>query len=177
MSSKKVNFQEQVLKELDEFQRVQFVFFYRQNYKKLGVAYLWLIFFGVFGIHKLYLNKRIGWFYLLFCWTLIPALLAVVDIFLLPFQVKKYNKNLSIHIFELIRKLSSDSNTQLLIIDRKLKKGRVGLPEWVLAFAIIFGVITPAIAYASMRLTAHKLEIHYKTNHFDGSQSDLFFSI
>jgi|GEM_PF-2373442 len=177
MTNKKANFQEQVLKELDEFQRVQFVFFYRQNYKKLGVAYLWLIFFGVFGFHKLYLNKRVGWLYLLFCWTMIPVLLMLLDIFLLPFQVKKYNKSLSVTIFDLIKKLSSDSNTQLLLIDRRLKKKRISLLEWILAFTVVFGVIFPAVSYTAMRLTAHKLEIHYKTNHLDGRQSDLYLSI
>lgn len=173
MAATKLNFQEQVLQQLDEEQRVQFVFFYRHNCKRVGIAYLWLIFLGVFGLHKFYLNKRARWLYLLFSWTLIPALLAVMDIFLLPFQVRKYNRNLSITIFDLIKKMNP-SSAHLLQIDRKIRSRQISVIEWVLALAIIFAAIFPAIAYSSMRLTAHRLEIHYKTNHLDGSQSDSF---
>jgi TM2 domain-containing membrane protein YozV len=47
--------------------------------KKLIAALLALV-FGVFGIHKFYLGQRAqGGLYLLFFWTLIPALLALID--------------------------------------------------------------------------------------------------
>lgn len=39
----------------------------------------WLaLFLGGVGAHKFYLGKN-GWFYLLFCWTLIPAIIAVIN--------------------------------------------------------------------------------------------------
>lgn len=173
MTKAKLNFQEQVLQQLDEYERVQFVLFYRQNYKKLGIAYLWLLFFGIFGMHQLYLNKRSGWLYLIFCWTLIPAFMAVIDVFLLPFKLQKYNRNLSISIFELIKNLNP-SSLHLLLIERRLCAKRIKLFEWIMAFSIVFGVIMPTIAYASMRLTAHTLEIHYKANYLDGSHSDSY---
>lgn len=44
------------------------------------VAFLFAFFLGGFGIHKFYLG-RIGWgiAYLLFCWTLIPSIVAFVE--------------------------------------------------------------------------------------------------
>ena len=34
---------------------------------------------GGFGIHKLYLEVGRWWLYLIFCWTLIPAIIALVE--------------------------------------------------------------------------------------------------
>lgn len=49
--------------------------------KSRGVAILLALFLGGVGGHKFYLGRvGPGMFYLLFCWTLIPALLAVFDI-------------------------------------------------------------------------------------------------
>ena len=173
MAQLKLNFQEQVLQQLNEQERIQFVFFYRQNTKKLGIAYLWLLFFGIFGLQKFYLNKRSGWLYLLFSWTLIPSVLAVIDIFLLPFQVRKYNRKLSLELFELIKKLNPTA-PNLLLLDAKMRRKRLSGFEWILAFVIILGLIFPVGFYTQMRLTAHKLELHYKTNHLDGSQNDSY---
>lgn len=171
MSQLKLSFIEQILQRLNEVQRVQFNFFYRHNRKNLGVAYAWLIFFGVFGIHKFYLQKRNAWLYLLFCWTMLPALLAVIDLFLLPFKVRKHNMLLAASLAELIRELDGNPHS-LTLIDDKLSARRVPLVEWIAAIAIICLLILPAVGYINMRLNAQHLEIHYKTNHFDGSQSD-----
>lgn len=44
------------------------------------VAALLAIFLGGIGIHKFYLGENAtGLIYLLFCWTFIPALLALID--------------------------------------------------------------------------------------------------
>jgi TM2 domain-containing membrane protein YozV len=48
--------------------------------KDKTVAGLLGIFLGGLGIHKFYLGKPIqGIFYILFCWTLIPALLGFIE--------------------------------------------------------------------------------------------------
>lgn len=48
--------------------------------KSKGIAVLLAIFLGGLGIHKFYLDKPgIGLIYLLFCWTLVPALLGLID--------------------------------------------------------------------------------------------------
>ncbi|WP_196216233.1 tellurite resistance TerB C-terminal domain-containing protein [Myroides albus] len=48
--------------------------------KDKSVAALLAFFLGSLGIHKFYLNRPIqGVFYLLFCWTYIPAILGVIE--------------------------------------------------------------------------------------------------
>ncbi|NTV92424.1 MAG: NINE protein [Chlorobiaceae bacterium] len=38
------------------------------------------VFFGWIGIHKFYLgNSRVGVFYLLFCWTLLPMIISLFE--------------------------------------------------------------------------------------------------
>lgn len=37
-------------------------------------------FLGSFGVHKFYTgNKKAGWFYLAFCWTLIPTIISFFE--------------------------------------------------------------------------------------------------
>ena len=163
MPKLKLNFQEQVLQQLTASERIQFVFFYRQQQKKLVIYYLWLIFLGAFGMHKFYLNNRSGWWYLLFCWTLIPSILALVDTFLAPFQLRKYNHNLSLTLFSLIKQLDPTA-PNLLVLDTKLRRQLIGGGEWVIALLLIFMGLFPALLYANMRWWPDHLEFHYLTN-------------
>jgi len=54
-------------------------------------------FLGGLGIHRFYLGQnKLGLFYLLFCWTLVPALIALFDFFVFIFMSEdnfnyKYN--------------------------------------------------------------------------------------
>ena len=54
-------------------------------------------FLGGLGIHRFYLgHNKLGLFYLLFCWTLVPALIALFDFFVFIFMSEdnfnyKYN--------------------------------------------------------------------------------------
>jgi len=48
---------------------------------KRSKAIVLALFFGGVGVHKFYLDQPIrGMFYLLFCWTFIPAIIAIIDI-------------------------------------------------------------------------------------------------
>jgi len=52
---------------------------------------------GGFGGHKFYLGSKYAWIYLLFFWTGIPAIVAVIDIIILACLSEvefnqKYNK-------------------------------------------------------------------------------------
>lgn len=48
--------------------------------KSKATATILALFFGGIGIHKFYLGQSVqGIFYLLFCWTLIPSLLALIQ--------------------------------------------------------------------------------------------------
>ena len=49
--------------------------------KSKGIAALLALFLGGLGIHKFYLDKPgQGLLYVLFCWTFIPALIALIDV-------------------------------------------------------------------------------------------------
>lgn len=176
MDTKKLTPLDEAMQQLStDDEQAQFKFFYFRNRKSLLVAYLLLAFLGVFGFHKLYLNKKNGWAYLLFCWTLIPMLFVIVDIFLLPFQVTKYNRNLALNLVELIKKYGDD-NHSLINIDKQLRLHKTRMLEWQIGLIILFGLILPVICYSSLFFTHHRLEIHYKTINPDGSQSDSILS-
>lgn len=55
-----------------------------QNGKNKVVAALLAFFLGGFGVHKFYLGQiGFGILYLVFCWTLIPSLIAFVEFIIL----------------------------------------------------------------------------------------------
>ncbi|MGL4394663.1 MAG: TM2 domain-containing protein [Brevinema sp.] len=57
------------------------------NTKSKGIALLLNFFFGAVGIHQFYLgNTNKGLMYFLFSWTGIPAILAIIDLFVLLFM-------------------------------------------------------------------------------------------
>lgn len=70
--------------------------------KNRTTAALLAFFLGGFGIHQFYLgNTGKGIMYLLFCWTIIPAIIAIVDFIILITMNdmvfnKKYNHGLQI---------------------------------------------------------------------------------
>lgn len=67
--------------------------------KSRTTAAILAIFLGGLGIHKFYMGKAIGLVYLLFCWTYIPAIIALVEGILYfsatdnEFQVKYIGKS------------------------------------------------------------------------------------
>ncbi|WP_322403276.1 TM2 domain-containing protein [Massilia luteola] len=67
------------------------------NIKSQSVAAVLAAFVGGIGIHRFYLRSPIsGIFYILFCWTGIPGLIALVETFIYTFMsqqswARKYN--------------------------------------------------------------------------------------
>lgn len=61
--------------------------------KNRSTAIALAFFLGGFGAHKFYLNQAgLGILYFLFCWTLIPAIVAMVElIMLLGMSDAKFN--------------------------------------------------------------------------------------
>ena len=66
---------------------------YNNVRKNATTAVLLALFLGGVGAHKFYLGQ-IGWgvVYLLFSWTLIPGIVALIEAFSLPLQVNKHNQ-------------------------------------------------------------------------------------
>jgi len=66
--------------------------------KSKSTAALLAFFLGGIGIHRFYLGQTgMGFLYLIFCWTFIPAFVALIDFFLLLFMSTqrfdmKYNR-------------------------------------------------------------------------------------
>lgn len=62
--------------------------------KDKSIAALLAFFLGGLGIHKFYLGKTTpGFLYLLFCWTFVPAILALIDfIVILSTSKEAFNK-------------------------------------------------------------------------------------
>lgn len=55
-------------------------------------ALLWCLFLGGIGAHRFYLKQTgLGILYLATCWTLIPACVAFVELFLIRGRVARYN--------------------------------------------------------------------------------------
>ena len=65
------------------------------------VAALLAFFLGGFGIHKFYLGQIFkGFIYLIFCWTLIPAIVAFFEfIILLVMSEEDFNKRYNPEIY------------------------------------------------------------------------------
>ncbi|WP_374465327.1 TM2 domain-containing protein [Chryseobacterium sp.] len=65
--------------------------------KSKSTTALLAFFLGGFGIHRFYLGQNVmGILYLVFCWTFIPALIALFDFFVFIFMSEsrfnyKYN--------------------------------------------------------------------------------------
>ena len=67
---------------------------YNERKKSPATAVALAIFLGGLGAHRFYLSQYWqGALYILFCWTFIPALIAVVEAFLLSSRVRKYNES------------------------------------------------------------------------------------
>lgn len=56
------------------------------------VGVLLAVFLGSFGAHRFYLRQPgAAVLYLLFCWTAIPSMVALVECFFMPGRVRAYN--------------------------------------------------------------------------------------
>lgn len=81
---------------LEPNQQALFYNQFNQSQKNFAVAFLLCFFLGGFGIHKFYLDQASkGVLYLVFCWTFIPSLLALINLFTMSSEVKKMNNALA----------------------------------------------------------------------------------
>jgi TM2 domain-containing membrane protein YozV len=73
-------------------QRAVFLSQYNAVRKDEIVGVVLAVLLGHFGLHRFYLGEY-GWgiVYLIFCWTLIPTLLGLIEAFFMPGRVRDFN--------------------------------------------------------------------------------------
>ena len=88
-----------LIKDMTDQQKMIFMSEYNNVKKSTTVAVLLAFFLGGFGAHRFYLNKVVsGIIYALFFWTFIPAIIALIECFLMSSTIKKYNEAKAIDI-------------------------------------------------------------------------------
>ena len=77
-------------------QQAWFTARYISFYKDEAIGVLLAFFLGGFGAHRFYLRQYgLGVLYLVFFWTGIPALIALIECFFMPGRVRRYNWELA----------------------------------------------------------------------------------
>ena len=80
-------------------QRAWFYAEYQAACKEEIVGVLLALFLGGFGVHHFYLRRdTAGIIYLLFSWTGIPAVIALVECFFMPGRARAYNASQAAYI-------------------------------------------------------------------------------
>lgn len=84
---------------MNDQQRAWFYAEYERARKDEVVGVLLAIFLGGLGIHHFYLRRDgLGILYLVFCWTGIPSLIALIEAFFMPGRVRSYNAMQAMYI-------------------------------------------------------------------------------
>jgi TM2 domain-containing membrane protein YozV len=81
-----------MMQEMTEQQRMVFLAQYHAVRKDVVAGVLLAALLGHFGAHRFYMGETgLGVVYLLFCWTGIPTILGLIEAFLMPERVRRYN--------------------------------------------------------------------------------------
>jgi len=89
-------------------QRVAFQGEYFARRKDPVIGVLLAVFLGSFGAHRFYLGQNgIAIIYILFCWTLIPHLIALIEAFFMPGRVRRWNEQMAYEVANRVRMGSS----------------------------------------------------------------------
>ncbi len=85
-------------------QRVAFQAEYFARRKDSLIGVLLAVFLGSFGAHRFYLGQNgIAIIYILFCWTLIPHLIALIEAFFMPGRVLRWNEQMAYEVANRVR--------------------------------------------------------------------------
>ena len=78
-----------------------FAYKFERRKKSVTIAFLLTFFLGGFGVHKFYFNEvGVGLVYLIFSWTFIPSLIALIELFFLSKKVDDFNYQLAQEILK-----------------------------------------------------------------------------
>jgi TM2 domain-containing membrane protein YozV len=93
-----------LMKDMTDTQKMLFQSELLKVKKDRNVAFLLTLFFGGFGVHHFYLSKiGFGILYLLFCWALIPFLIAFIELFFIMKRVDNFNSQKAHEIASKVR--------------------------------------------------------------------------
>lgn len=133
---------------------------YNLQKRSQGTALLLCFLLGAFGIHKFYLRQNIaGMLYLLFCWSFIPAILSIADLFLISAQVRRYN---NLHALEILQAINPHADPELVHIHHKYENhilinlGRI--------LAISAGLLFLAELYSAIMYDLQPNDLTHKLN-------------
>lgn len=78
-----------------------FSYKFERRKKSVTTAFLLTFFLGWLGVHRFWFNE-IGWglVYLVFSWTFIPSIIALIELFFLNNKVNDYNYELAQEILK-----------------------------------------------------------------------------
>lgn len=83
-------------KDFSPQEKMMFMSEYNANKKSVTTGVLLAVFLGGLGVHKFWLGSPgMGTLYIIFCWTFIPAIVALIDACLMGNSVKNYNGKVS----------------------------------------------------------------------------------
>ena len=87
-------------KQLSENEKNTFNYKFERQKKTVSSGVLLALFLGGFGIHKFWLGEIVlGVLYLLFCWTFIPTIIALIECLFMKNTVNNFNYKLAQDIF------------------------------------------------------------------------------
>ena len=87
-------------RQLSKYEKNTFNYKFERQKKTVSTGVLLALFLGGFGIHKFWLSEILpGLLYLLFCWTFIPSIIALIECFFMKNTIINYNYRLAQDIF------------------------------------------------------------------------------
>ncbi len=97
----------QQFESLKKNQKNYFIRLYNPQCRHISTGVLLALSFGMFGAHRFYLKQgRWGIFYLIFFWTGIPYLIALLESFFMPERVRRFNTARQEEIYFLVKNMS-----------------------------------------------------------------------
>jgi TM2 domain-containing membrane protein YozV len=98
----------QYLRGLTPEQQAMFLAETGRLYKSETTAFLLTFFLGGIGAHRFYLRQKdLGILYVVFCWTLIPAVAALCELFVISLRVRQYNEHVNREVATTLHKYAA----------------------------------------------------------------------